>query len=398
MKAVLFLLTSVWITLQGVNALAQSAPEKLETYLQSLHQQPVDSVKILDLRNMHLNSWPEALLPFKKVVEINLDGNLFQSVPAALTAYPELHTLSMNENLLHGKAIKLRSLKKLKRFYASKNKFNQEVRLSARSNLQEVRLAQNQLAVFNYRAQGLKELELAYNKIEAVKHPFWQRHRLEVVVLYGNSMDQLPSGLVKHKNIRKLVLAINNFKEIPAEMQRFQKLESLMFYKNKLESIPDFVWEMEQLQEIDVHYNRIKSLPEGIGELTQLQELYLAHNCIPKLPTSINKLRNLEYLYAENNELQALPSGFEELVSLKRLSLLGNKFIIFPQVITQLPALEEFDISENDIESFPQTLTLKNELQLLLLHENACTEGMQCMRYLKLMERQSANPTLKFQY
>ena len=75
-----------------------------------------------------------------------------------------------------------------------------------------------------------------------------------------------------------------------------------------------------------------------------------------------------------------------------------NKFIVFPEVVTNLPSLQEFDISENDIEAFPQTLILKNDLQLLLLNENACTTGMQCMRYLRQMEKQSANPNLKFQY
>ena len=50
------------------------------------------------------------------------------------------------------------------------------------------------------------------------------------------------------------------------------------------------------------------------------------------------------------------------------------------------------------IEAFPTSWPLQRNLKMLLFHDNACEESMQCIRYLKAMDQVKTARDVKFQY
>lgn len=380
------------------NTCAQTSEEKYDAYLKTLQTFKPDSVKQLDLRGMGLTQWPDALLKYERVTVIYLEGNFFSDIPDELKHYKQLQKLIMDRNTMRLSRLNLRGLHALTTFSASHNPFHPHLSLLGKRKLEKIILTNANLISLRVNAPGLQEIDLSHNAMEMLIKPFWRRGRLETVVLLSNKLTKLPAGIGSHKGLQKLVLSNNNFRAIPAQMQHFPKLESLMFYNNQLDSLPEFLWTMTSLREIDVHHNHITYLPAGIGMLTEVEELYLAHNRFGSMPDEIGNLLNLKYLYIENNQLEQLPASMAQLAKLQRLSLMGNKFIVFPHVLTQLISLEELDISKNDIEAFPTSWQLQRNLKMLLFHDNACEEGMQCIRYLKAMDEVKTAQDVKFQY
>lgn len=377
-------------------AKAQNA--KWEAYWQALSAQSVDAVKALNLEGMALNQLPEELYAYRQVELIILDNNLFTTLPEGLKRFPKLKKLSIRRNLLHGNRLNVWYLKQLTLLDAGGNKLDKQLMVRTNKRLQKLLLDGMGIQQLKIAGRLPKEIDLSSSRLQKLKSNPLRRPKVEVLVLHSNGLNALPDGVGKMKNLRKLVLGNNGFEQIPSEMARMKKLESLMFYKNRLTNLPDFVWQMEGLTEIDVHHNRLAELPNEIGRLTKLNELYLANNCLRSLPDSLGQLTSLRFLYVENNELETLPSSFSGMQSLERLSLLGNRFLVFPAILNQMPWLQELDISENDIEAFPADFDQWKALKLLLLHENACKNGMACMLELMRLEDKLSSNEIRLAY
>lgn len=393
-KYIIYLSTVLLMSAHSLNA---QSP-KWEAYWNELQQLPIDSVKELRLDGMRLGLFPKQLLAFKHVESISLDDNLFAHIPKELEQFPLLKKLSIRRNFILGAHIDISKLKSLEVFDAGNNKL--DTFLTVRTNRKLNRLILSNIRIKKLKLKGRlpKEVDLSYASLERIDWMPFRRARVEVLVLHSNRLSALPKGVPKLKKLRKLVLGNNLFEEIPPEMAKMKQLESLMFYKNRLTSLPDFIWELKHLTEVDVHHNRLALLPNEIGVLGNLEELYLANNCLQSLPDSIGKLTKLRYLYVENNELETLPASFSQLIALERMSLLGNRFIVYPPVLTEMPWLHELDVSENDIEAFPIEFSHWRSLKLLLLHDNACKNGMSCMSYLERLEQSLSNNELRIMY
>lgn len=392
-----------YILLLGLLLLGMMPPgyaqnHKWYTYWQKLNQMPVDSVTELRLEGMALEQLPLELLRFRSVRFVNLDNNLFTMLPEALERFPHLEKLSVRRNKLAGKMVNLRSLKELSLFDAGENKLDKHLQIHTNDRLKKLVLDGMGILQLKIKGKLPTEVDLSGSQLQKLKWMPWRKARVEVLVLHSNRLSSLPKGVAKLKRLRKLVLGNNGFETIPKEMARFKKLESLMFYKNRLTSLPDFVWQMQSLTEIDVHHNRLDELPEGIGNLPHLTELYLANNCLRSLPDNLGNLKALRFLYVENNELESLPASFSGMQSLERLSLLGNRFLVYPAVLNQMTWLHELDISENDIEAFPTNFDRWKSLKLLLLHDNACKNGMACMLELLQLEQKLSKEELRMMY
>lgn len=393
-KYIIYLWLVLLVSAHSLNA--QSS--KWEAYWNEIQQLPIDSVKELRLDGMRLGQFPKQLLAFNCVERISLDDNLFARIPRELEQFPHLKKLSIRRNFIQGTHINISKLKSLEVFDAGNNKL--DTTLTVRTNRKLNRLILSNIRIKQLKLKGRlpKEVDLSYASLERIDWMPFRRARVEVLVLHSNRLNALPKGVSRLRRLRKLVLGNNQFEEIPAEMAKMKRLESLMFYKNRLTSLPDFVWELKNLTEVDVHHNRLATLPNEIGVLSNLKELYLANNCLQSLPDSIGKLANLRYLYVENNKLETLPATFNQLIDLERMSLLGNRFIVYPQVLTKMPWLHELDISENDIEAFPIEFSNWQSLKLLLLHDNACKNGMSCMLSLERLEQSLNNNDLRIVY
>ena len=388
----------LWLLFLLPTNAAKAQTSKWEAYWKELQQLPIDSIKELQLDGMGLHQFPKQLLAFRRVEHISLDDNFFDHVPSELKHFPLLKKLSMRKNLLQGARIDIGSLKSLETFDAGQNNLASELSVRTSRKLNRLILSNTQIEKLRLAGRQPKEIDLSYAALESFDWMPLRRARVEVLVLHSNRLNALPKGVARQKKIRKLVLGNNQFEEIPPEMAKMKRLESLMFYKNRLTSLPDFIWELKHLTEVDVHHNRLALLPNEIGVLGNLEELYLANNCLQALPDSIGKLTKLRYLYVENNELETLPASLSQLVALERMSLLGNRFIVYPPVLTEMPWLHELDVSENDIEAFPIEFSHWRSLKLLLLHDNACKNGMSCMSYLERLEQSLSNNKLRIMY
>lgn len=377
---------------------AQAQKSSLEEYLLRLRKQVPEEVKVLQLSGMELSYFPQELCIYTAVEEIYLDKNLFVEIPVEISVFAHLRKLTIRQNVLQGTVLNLSRWKELKYFDAGLNRLGPKLTIRCARKMERVVLDGMGLKSVYFKGKQPSKLDLSGNRLEALQQTFWRKSHLEVLVLHSNALQRLPNGVKRNRKLKKLVLGNNDFEEIPEELKRLRSLESLMFYKNRLTALPPFVWEMKQLTEIDIHHNKVLVLDSGIGNLVNLTELYAANNCLLSLPPEIGQLRNLRYLYIEKNELSALPNSITELHQLERLSLLGNRFFIYPAPLIRMHWIEELDISENDIEQFPDDFGAWPRLRLLLLHENACKEGMSCMFGLESLADQLQEKEVRLGY
>ena len=194
------------------------------------------NLKILDLRNNPLYTFPQHLTELTNLEELHVNNCQLTSLPDSLENLQQLKALDLSNNNFKDFPLCITKLHKLIKLYLSD------------SCLQSV-------------SEDVKNLV-----------------NLERLQLTSNKLASLPKGLFELVNLRKLYLNNNKLTSLPDDLGNLVNLEYLVLNSNKLTKVPETIRELKQLHYLNLHENLLSALPESITKLEQIETLLVDNN------------------------------------------------------------------------------------------------------------------------
>ncbi|XP_043108290.1 lumican [Puntigrus tetrazona] len=179
---------------------------------------------------------------------------------------------------------------------------------------------------------GLKQLRLAYNRIEKISEGVFQNlDNLTLLLLQGNRLTTIKEGDLKGLGVLNLLdLSHNLLETFPKHLP--PSVQQLYLSNNSLTGLTEnSIHGFNRLRYLRLGHNKLRNegLDPGAFNLTSLVELDLSYNKLTEIPTVPT---TLQYLYLEVNHIQEFNvSSFCRTVGpasysrMKILRLDGNK-------------------------------------------------------------------------
>ncbi|KOC63360.1 Leucine-rich repeat-containing protein 40, partial [Habropoda laboriosa] len=213
---------------------------------------------------------PKIFSTFESLVWLNLDNNNIEEFSE--DSLPRnMHTLSLNSNLLKSFPSSLKALKDLTWLYLRGNNFKN-------------------LELPDFQSSNLELVDVSENCIEWIRTPSLTNRTLRIkdFNLDSNKLTLLPAGMFDRLEIKRIHLSTNSVKNI--DDNAFRGLEDILEYLN------------------------------------------LENNDLPSVPNAVSRLRNLSYLYLANNDIRNISGdAFHEFAEdLRALSLATNSLDAVP--------------------------------------------------------------------
>ena len=199
---------------------------------------------------------------------------------------------------------------------------------------------------------------------------------LRVIASYGygpprtsfNENTWFTKGFGKLKDLVCLSLT-NNFSLLPESLtciQEFTQLVDLNLSDNHLQEVPEGLVKLKNLKRLTFDFNDFSTLNEFL-DLEQVESLSLKNNAISSISEDIKCLKNLKILNLSGNQIAELPKELAELKNLKILNLSNNPLCVVPDWIDQFEHLEELHLTQTQLQSLPKSIAkLSNKTKLFL--------------------------------
>ncbi len=113
--------------------------------------------------------------------------------------------------------------------------------------------------------------------------------------------------------VYKLSLKKMKLSELPSEILKFKNLQSLDIQKNKFKIFPTNITAFKYLQELNISTNRIQIITKELGQLIHLRDFTANSNQIVSLPKEIRYLKKLKYIDIWGNDIGSLPYEIRDL-------------------------------------------------------------------------------------
>lgn len=140
-----------------------------------------------------------------------------------------------------------------------------------------------------------------------------------------------------------------------------------------LTEIPDGIFRCKNLKKLNLSHNQIKTIPADISKLKFLKNLDISNNKIGSLMSKFFDLQNLDTLIVNNNEIKHIPKQIAKLKKLNKLSLAGNQLTELSEVVSDIKSLVSLNIANNLISKFPANAKFDN-LEILWINKNPIQE------------------------
>ncbi|XP_076246206.1 uncharacterized protein LOC143186418 [Calliopsis andreniformis] len=259
---------------------------------------------------------PKVFSEFESLVWLNLDNNNIEEFSED-TLPPNIHTFSLNNNLLKLFPSSLKYLKSLTWLYLRGN------------NLKN-------LEIPDFQSSDLELVDVSENCIEWIHTPNLTNGILKIkdFNLDSNKLTSLTAGTFDHLEIRRIHLSSNSIKHIDTDA--FRGLEDTLEYLN------------------------------------------LENNELPNVPGAVSQLRKLSYLYLANNDIRNISEDtFHEFAeNLRALSLATNSLDAVPvAALSRCQKLLHLNLGYNKISHIqPGDFEWAEDLEILLLRNNILTK------------------------
>ena len=198
--------------------------------LPKLVTERLNYVQKLDLSHNKIAALPD-LSRFTALEELDLTGNLLETLPEELGTVTTLRSLALNGNVLTALPRSLGQLGQLER------------------------------------------LELNNNNLEALPKELGRLSHLEVLMLSGNKLCELPDSLGALRCLVNLDVSFCNLVRLPEALTLATRVFDLNLSNNRLECLPDGIGRMTHLVTLNVQNNRLRDLPLSIGLCTNLGQV-----------------------------------------------------------------------------------------------------------------------------
>ncbi|CAF1181136.1 unnamed protein product, partial [Rotaria sordida] len=260
--------------------------------------------------------------------------------------------------------------------------------------LEELLLDANQLQDLPkgvYRLTQLRRLTFSDNEIQYISPEIGQLVNLEELDCSRNDIAEIPDNIRHCRSLQRLDCSGNPLaNNLPAGIIHLRQLNQLTLNDVSLAELPREIGSLSNLRVLEVRENLLKILPDSLVQLPKLESLDLGSNVIEQLPNHMGNLQSLKELWLDSNELHELPNDIGQLKRLQCLDVSENKLTFLPNEIGDLESLTNFELSSNQIEQLPSTIgQLKQRLLILKINSNSltklCNEIGQCLALTELI-------------
>ncbi|XP_029165682.1 toll-like receptor Tollo [Nylanderia fulva] len=225
---------------------------------------------------------------------------------------------------------------------------------------------------------NLQELYLADNQLKSLDFVSSLSNTLTEFVASGNHISSIPDGVFSElSRLRFLNFDDNEIKALQSDVfQGLESLRSLTLMSNNITTIELSAFKgLTALETLDLHRNSIRDLRKAIfADLTALKDLNLAYNNIAEatfadLPSSV------ESLLLDYNDIEVLEEGNFIRVPKVTLSLTGNRIASIKRGAFNLPILRDLYLGQNVLTTIEgDSYEGLNRLRRLWLSENKISE------------------------
>lgn len=212
--------------------------------------------------------------------------------------------------------------------------------------------------------------------------------KVKILDLSHKSLKELPSELVKFKNLEEIDLSENPDLDLFESFQllrKFKKLKSLDLSR-VYASIPDNISTLVSIKELDLEKNELTSIPEGVKKLIRLRKLTLWDNKISNISLQPGDLPKLEEIELGLNELTAFPDDLSLIPNLKIISFYHNSISHISPGIKKLLRIDKLDLRGNKLSSLPDEFGELKTIRKLDLRENQLTSITPLLNLIGLEE------------
>jgi len=270
-----------------------------------------------------------------RVKMVYLEKQDFTRIPAWLTSFPNIETLS-----LMGKDLKVQASDVIEILYSLKKLRNLFLRGNFTSGLPDNISDLVSLEELMVGSSGLIALPRTLSKLSHLRK-LWltntdMPHELD------NHFEEFPVVLFRLKGLRDLSIAKVGIKKIPVTVKsEWSGLEKLDISSNPIAELPGWLFPGDKLRELDANNTRIKGLPGGIERWgASLEVLDVSSTAIEALPEEIGQCKKLRELRACNTPLRALPGSIGGCESLEMLDVGETGITALPDALEDCDALE----------------------------------------------------------
>ncbi|BFU25278.1 leucine rich repeat / protein phosphatase 2C domain containing protein [Entamoeba histolytica HM-1:IMSS-B] len=173
----------------------------------------------------------------------------------------------------------------------------------------------------------LTKLNASYNQLTSFP-PSRSLQHIQVLLLSGNQISQIPNDVSTLTQLTLLHLANNSFIDFPTILSKLPKLQRLSLSMNSLSNFPEFT--NGALISLDISCNRLTSIK--FPYTTNLKRLKLSHNALGEIPNTRPPLPSLQILDLSSNGLTNFVLHTNEFPSLSVLDLSCNNLSVSPNI------------------------------------------------------------------
>ena len=170
-----------------------------------------------------------------------------------------------------------------------------------------------------YRAVFNPKLSNDFNQLTHLPDALADLNKLNTVYAGFNAIEQVPTGLLRHKTLQNLAFNTNKLTQVELNMPNLAYLD---LSNNTISTIP--AMRLPFLLDLYVDGNQLTELPALIEVSSALRWLTVSRNNLTKLHESLKEMSNLEMLDLRNNSFSTLPAWLSDLGSLTHLMVHDN--------------------------------------------------------------------------
>uniref|UniRef100_A0A182M2B8 Disease resistance R13L4/SHOC-2-like LRR domain-containing protein n=1 Tax=Anopheles culicifacies TaxID=139723 RepID=A0A182M2B8_9DIPT len=174
-----------------------------------------------------------------------------------------------------------------------------------------------------YQLSGLNLLEVSDTALDKISQRIDALLHLQSLLLYRNSIAQLPATIGRLGELKVLDLSGNKLKELPVEFAKLHSLTTLNLSFNQLKTVD--LSALEKLSVCNLSGNELTAVPQfHTGQMHHLTEVNLEKNSIVVLPEELTQQQILRVLNVGENKIEQVPKYITKCVKLKEINLKGN--------------------------------------------------------------------------
>lgn len=258
----------------------------------------------MQLQDNLFTTIPVSILNVNSLIELDISGNLLTTIPDNIGVLTNLESFQLNDNDITTLPSTLCDLPYACMIDVTGNHLCSEI-------LQTVKECVSTIS-YQYCGECESGFMLEFTCINST-----DTNVLQSIIDSNESLNgQHPLLLGRNTqysawnngNLEYLDLSDYNLTNIPNSIGDFEFLIEINLDGNLINSLPDSITYLESIKVLRLNNNLLSEIPDEIGNLTVLEELYLSGNQITSIPESIGNLQNLNKLFIRANQITTLPS------------------------------------------------------------------------------------------